>query len=81
VITDRIRTGLEHDFAGDALAQATVLIERIPAELAVWNIVTETDRVEAAALTVAGGDLERLRRAVDLALRDWRDLLVSAGDA
>jgi hypothetical protein len=43
--------------------------------------VTETDRVEAAALTLAAGDLNRLGDAVDLALRDWRDLLVAAGDA
>jgi hypothetical protein len=46
-----------------------------------WKIVSETDRVEAAALAVATGDLDHLRDAVDLALRDWRDLLVSAGDA
>ena len=47
-----------------------------------WNIVTETDRVEAAAPhPVADGDLDRLRDAVDLGLRDCRDLLVSAGDA
>jgi hypothetical protein len=35
-----------------------------------WNIVTETDRVEAAALTIAGGNVEGLRGALDLALRD-----------
>jgi hypothetical protein len=57
------------------------LVERIPAELSMWKIVTETDRVEAAALAVADGDIDRLREALDLALRDWRDLLVSAGDA
>jgi hypothetical protein len=79
VITARVRAWLASDFA-DA-PDAAALVERIPAELSAWKIVTETDRVESAALTVAAGSLDRLRSAVDLALRDWRDLLVSAGDA
>jgi hypothetical protein len=79
VITDRVRARLASDFGASPWASG--LIDRIPAELAMWNIVTETDRVEAAALVLAAGDLERLRGAVDLALRDWRDLLVAAGDA
>ena len=41
-----------------------------------WKIVSQNDAVEAAALTYANGDFERLQRAVTLALRDWRDLLV-----
>jgi hypothetical protein len=40
------------------------------------EIVSQNDAVEAAAMTYANGDLERLERAVALALRDWRDLLV-----
>ena len=52
------------------------LIDQIGAELDMWKIVSQDDTVEAAALTYANGDLERLKRAVALALRDWRDLLV-----
>jgi hypothetical protein len=81
VTSVRVRERLTTDFPGAAHAEATALVERITAELAAWNIVTETDRVEAAALTVASGDLDRLHGAVDLALLDWRDLLVAAGDA
>jgi hypothetical protein len=36
------------------------------------------ERIRFAALRVSGGDLRRLRGAVQLAHTDWRDLLVSA---
>jgi hypothetical protein len=45
-----------------------------------WRIVAESDRVEMAALTYAGGDLSRLHDAVALALVDWRQLLAQVGD-
>jgi hypothetical protein len=39
------------------------------------------ERFRFAALKLSGGDLGRLRQAVDLAKTDWRDLLVAAGFA
>jgi hypothetical protein len=36
-------------------------------------------RVQAAIVLAAGGDLARLRQMLDLATVDWRDLLVAAG--
>ena len=74
--TARIDAQLEGDFAGDDHARAVALIDQIGAELDFWKIVSQNDAVEAAALTYANGDFERLERAVALALRDWRDLLV-----
>ena len=74
--TARIDTQLDADFAGDDHVRAVALIDQIGAELDMWKIVSQNDAVEAAALTYANGDLERLQRAVTLALRDWRDLLV-----
>ena len=74
--TARIDAQLEGDFGGEEHAPAVVLIDQIGAELDMWKIVSQDDTVEAAALTYANGDLERLKRAVALALRDWRDLLV-----
>lgn len=38
-----------------------------------------TERVQAAIVILAAGDLSRLREALDLAKLDWRDVLVSAG--
>jgi hypothetical protein len=39
------------------------------------------ERIQIAALKVSGGDLDGLVRAIELAQRDWRDLLVAAGFA
>ncbi len=36
-------------------------------------------RVHFAILRISGGDLHRLDEAIDLAARDWRDVLVAAG--
>lgn len=37
------------------------------------------ERIRIAALKVSGGDLNALQRAINLAKRDWRDLLMAAG--
>ena len=74
--TARIDEQLEADFAGEDHARAVALIDQIGAELDMWKIVSQNDTVEAAALAYANGDVERLERAVALALGDWRDLLV-----
>ncbi len=42
---------------------------------------TEMDRFRFAVLKLSGGDWEKLQKAVELAKRDWRDLLVAAGFA
>jgi len=81
VRTPRIDSCLARDFAGSSYQPACALVERISSGLDAWSIVTQTDRVEAAILTWANGDLRRLDEAVALALADWRDLLVLVGDA
>lgn len=37
------------------------------------------ERFRFAALKLSGGDLSRLREAIDVAKTDWRDLLMAAG--
>lgn len=39
----------------------------------------DPDRVHGALVLAAGGDLARLREAVELARTDWRDALVAGG--
>ena len=39
------------------------------------------ERFQFAALKLSGGELDDLRKAIDLAKIDWRDLLVAAGFA
>jgi hypothetical protein len=80
MLSERVESSLSRDYPEASRGRARALIERIPAELGMWSIVAETDRVEAAALAYASGDIDRLGEAIELALRDWRDLLVSVGD-
>jgi hypothetical protein len=39
----------------------------------------DTERLLAAAVLIARGDVDRFRAAVRIARQDWRDLLVSGG--
>ncbi|HRC08585.1 MAG TPA: hypothetical protein PLV41_10255 [Miltoncostaeales bacterium] len=39
----------------------------------------DAERLQAAPVLVAAGDVDALRRALELGLIDWRDLLVTAG--
>ena len=41
----------------------------------------QMERIRFAALKLSGGNLNRLQKAVQLAKKDWRDLLVAAGFA
>jgi hypothetical protein len=43
------------------------------------NSPQEMDRIRIAALKISKGSYSELRRAVDLACLDWRDLLMEAG--
>lgn len=72
---------IEEQFAPTEQAAAKASVARIGRDLIGWRIVVETDRIERAALAYADRDLMRLVEAVDLALVDWRDLLVAVGDA
>jgi hypothetical protein len=39
----------------------------------------QLERIRFAVLKVSGGDLQRLKKAIELAQRDWRDALMAAG--
>jgi hypothetical protein len=80
-MTERVVARLEDEYSDSNFATALRLLERIGADLSGWREVSEGDRIERAALTFARGDLARLRDAVELARRDWRDLLVAVDDA
>ena len=41
--------------------------------------VSDSERVQAAIVLATGGDMAEIRRGVDLASVDWRDLLVNGG--
>jgi len=61
---------IEHDFPEPGSADA---IARVVSEAA------DSERIQAAIVLRAGGDIRRLREAVALTATDWRDTLVGAG--
>jgi hypothetical protein len=69
-------------FAGPARdAAATLLVSQCGADLPLWHGKDPggLERIRFAALKLGNGDLGELRRAVQIARVDWRDVLVAAG--
>lgn len=69
-VSDRLRRRIEHDFPQ---ADTARLVEALVAEAG------SSERVQAAIVLSASGDLDSVGRAHDLALLDWRDVLMNAG--
>jgi hypothetical protein len=69
IVSERLRRRIERDFGEPGSAAA--VIDMVAA-------ADESERVQAAVVLWAGGDLARLRDARDLARLDWRDVLVRA---
>jgi hypothetical protein len=68
--TPRLLRRIEHDFPdADSASEVAKIVEA----------AGETERVQAAVVLWANGDLARLRDAHDLAMADWRDVLVRSG--
>lgn len=73
---------LEALFAGPARQIAAELLRtRCAGSLPLWRGTDPRglERIRFAALKLSNGDLGELRRAVDIANIDWRDVLVAAG--
>ena len=71
-------------FTGVArVTAAELLVEQCGDNLPLW-VKTDPqglERIRFAVLKLSGGDLAKLTRAVRMAQRDWRDVLVAAGFA
>lgn len=65
-VSDRLARRVVRDFGSDDAALPLL------AEL-------EGERIQAAVVIWARGDIDRLREGAELARRDWRDALVRAG--
>lgn len=75
---------VEFLFAPENRAEAVLLIERdcgngLPFLDKASPV--ELERYRFAALKISEGDIIKLRRAIEVANQDWRDLLVGAGFA
>ncbi|MFC0431654.1 hypothetical protein [Kutzneria buriramensis] len=69
-MSDRLLRRIQRDFP--APAEALRLIDELPADHG-----QDVERVQAAVVLYARGDISRLRDRLDLARIDWRDVLVS----
>jgi hypothetical protein len=74
VTHDDVERIVRRDFAPNDVADALAIVAGYGAE----SHERETDRVRAAALKQARGDLDRLRQQVSLAKMDYRDVLAAA---
>jgi hypothetical protein len=54
------------------------LLADLPQKAGYSQDILASERVQAAIVLAAGGNIARLRKMLDLAAVDWRDLLVAA---
>jgi len=73
-LTDRTLARLERDFGASNAERARYVMEAVDIG---HDETPLSERVQAAMLIAAGGNLDRLLEAAALAETDWRDLLVN----
>jgi hypothetical protein len=76
----RLEKRIQHDFPAPGAANGIITaLDRLPDEAGYDPETFRSERIRAAIVLLADGDLSRFRNAVELAKTDWRDLLVAAG--
>jgi hypothetical protein len=76
----RLERRIRRDFPEPGSAHGiAAALDRLPEEAGYDQEHFRTERIRAAIVILADGDLSRFRRAIDLAKTDWRDLLIAAG--
>jgi hypothetical protein len=76
----RVEARVQRDFPGPGAADGVLdLLDALPREAGYGQEMLAGERVRAAVILAAAGDLGRMRHAVDLAKADWRDVLMAAG--
>src|SRR6476661_1487031 len=74
----RLSRRVQRDFPASRVDDVLSVLSTIPESLPLAD-KQSAERLQAAALLLANGDLEQLHKAIHLARQDWRDLLVAAG--
>jgi hypothetical protein len=75
--THRLARRVREDF--DQASAQVVLDELADLAGTATDRAHSSERVHGAIVLLAGGDIARFREARDLAVADWRDVLVAAG--
>jgi hypothetical protein len=78
--SSRLERRIQRDFSEPGSASGVLeLLAELPRRAGYDREILASERIQAAIVLLADGDLRRLRQALDLAAADWRDLLVAAG--
>ncbi|MGC0339521.1 hypothetical protein [Streptomyces sp. SLBN-8D4] len=78
VISARLHARIERDFPEPGAAKGVEgALRKLAEEL--QDSRQDPERLMAAAVLIAQGDVGRFRRAVGIARQDWRDLLMGGG--
>lgn len=80
MVTERLHRRIRTDLPGEQAAQGVVgALRELVVDLGPDGTRgTTPERLTAAVVLFAQGDIQRVRSAVRLALTDWRDLLMAA---
>lgn len=75
----RLEQRVRQDFRDPGSASGVLdLLASLPREAGYDHEIHASERVQAAVVLFAAGNLRRLQQALDLAKADWRDLLMAA---
>ena len=75
----RLEKRIQRDFPATGAANGIITaLDRLPDEAGYGREMLSSERVRAAIVLLANGDLAEFRQAIELAKTDWRDLLVAA---
>lgn len=75
----RLERRIQRDFPEPGSAHGIIAaLDRLPEAAGCDEVVLRSERIRAAIVLYADGDLARFRRAIQLAMTDWRDLLITA---
>ncbi|MEJ8637446.1 hypothetical protein [Streptomyces sp. MS2.AVA.5] len=78
VISERLHRRIRRDFPDAEVAKGVAGALRVLADEA-GDSRQSSERILAAAVFIASGDINRFRSAIRLARTDWRDLLMAGG--
>jgi hypothetical protein len=77
--TARLKRRIRRDFPEPGAATGVLrLLAGLPQRAGYDGDVLASERVQAAVVLAASGNLARLRQMLDLVTADWRDALVAA---
>jgi hypothetical protein len=79
MISDRVRARVVRDFGAQEADRILAKLEKLNLPLIADDAHGGRERIHAAILLASRGDSGRVRGLMEMAERDWRDVLVAGG--